>query len=363
MRAMRLQVFLATIVAAAVTIALAACGGDDEASEEAGAGDAGGTTTVRFLTPLPESVYFYPLFVGENLGYFEDEGVEVELLPASEDVPLSAFVANGDADVAAPGASEILQGLAGGADYEVVYDYYTRSAENIVVPEDSDIQSFEEVEGLIVGLSSDEDRAFLRSALADVGLDVESLESTPVVGTSGPVVADAIREDKIDAYSGALSDFAALDANGIPVRDITPEALATTPAASFIVAPDLIEDEGDALGGFMRAWAKATYVGLANREVVEMMAREAVPEEWRPEDVGEAALDVSIDYQTPTGDTLGELQPDVWEQTQEQLLDSGELEEPTPIEELLNDQFISEANDFERSEVERDAEEWLQENG
>lgn len=360
---MRLRRFLMVVAAAVVSTALAACGGEDDSDEADGGGAEGGTTTVRFLTPLPESVYFYPLFVGENLGYFEDEGVEVELLPASEDVPLSAFVANGDADVAAAGASEILQGLAGGADYDVVYDYYTRSAENIVVPEDSDIQSFEEVEGLVVGLSSDEDRAFLRSALAEVGLDVESLESTPVVGTSGPVVADAIREATIDAYSGALSDFAALEASGIPVRDITPGALATTPAASFIVAPDVIEEKGDALAGFMRAWAKATYVGLANREVVEMMAREAVPEEWRPEDVGEAALDVSIDYQTPAGDTLGELQPDVWEQSQEQLLDSGELEEATPIEELLNDQFITEANDFERSEVEQDAEEWLEENG
>lgn len=355
----RVRLLMVALFVAVLGLAIGACGGDDDD----GGGSSGGTETVSFITPLPESVYFYPYFVAENLGYFEDEGVEIELLPASEDIPLTAFVDNGEADVAAAGASEILQGLTGGADYDVVYDYYTRSAENLVVPEDSDIQSAEDLDGRVVGLSSDEDRAFLRSALAEVGLDPGSLEGTPKVGTSGPVVADAIREGTIDAYSGALSDFAALEASGISLRDITPGALATTPAASFVAAPDIVTDKQEALEGFMRAWAKATYVGIANRDVVEVMAKEAVPEEWRPEDVGQAALDVAIDYQTPVNDDFGEVLPDVWEATQEQLLASGELEGETDIESMLDGQFIEGVNDFDRDEVAQDAEEWLEQNG
>jgi NitT/TauT family transport system substrate-binding protein len=358
-RMQRLRVLMMAAVMAAAALVLGACGGDDDESDVS----TGGTETVKLIQPLPESVYFYPYFVGQNLGYFEEEGVEVELLPASEDVPLTAFVANGDADVAAAGASEVLQGLGEGADYDVVYDYYTRSAENIVVPEDSEILSAEELEGATIGLSSDEDRAFLQSALAEVGLDPESLAGTPKVGTSGPVVADAIRNGDIDAYSGALSDFAALEASGIGVRDITPGALATTPAASFVVTPEVVSDKQEALEGFMRAWAKATYVGIANRDVVEIMAKEAVPEEWRPEEVGQAALDVAIDYQTPVNEDFGEVLPDVWAETQAQLLASGELMQETDVESMLDDQFIAAANDFDREEVEQDAAEWLEANG
>lgn len=348
-----------------LALGVSACGGDDEsdsASTGGGGSEGGEMTTIKFIQPLPESVYFYPLIVGKELGYFEAEGVNVELLPASEDVPLSAFVSNGDADIAAAGAAEVLQGLAEGAEYDVIYDYYTKSAENLVVPEDSPIQSAEELEGKTVGLSSDEDSSFLQASLDAAGLERGDLAGTPKVGTSGPIVADAIRNDKIQAYSGALSDFAALEASGIPVRDITPEELARTPAASFIAAPGVLEEKSEAIEGFLRAWAKATHAGVANREAVEQMARAAVPEEWRPEKIGEAALDVSIDYQTPVNDIYGELQPDVWDQAQQQLFETDELAEEVEVDAFLDDRFIEEANNFDHDEVKTDTDEWLEQN-
>ena len=39
-------------------------------------------TTVNLINPLPRSANFYPLVVGEALGYFAEEGVEVNLLPS-----------------------------------------------------------------------------------------------------------------------------------------------------------------------------------------------------------------------------------------------------------------------------------------
>ena len=57
-------------------------------------------TTVNVINPLPRSTNFYPLVVGEALGYFAEEGVEVNLLPSDTSIPYVAFVQNGQADVA-----------------------------------------------------------------------------------------------------------------------------------------------------------------------------------------------------------------------------------------------------------------------
>lgn len=360
----RLRVPLIGAVAIAAALTIAACGGDDDNGGDPTTGEAGGgTETITFIQPIPESLYFYPLTVGRELGYFEQEGVEVELLPASEDLPLNAFVSNGDADIAAVGASELFNGLDQGEEYLVIYDEYTRSAESLVVPEDSELQSADELEGQVVGLSTDEDRAFMRAVLGEVGLDPDAPSATPVVGTSGPIVANAIRNGDIDAYSGAIIDFAALEANGITVRDITPSALASTPAASFIALPEVASEKAEAITGFLRAWAKATYVGIVNRDVVEMIMRQTIPEEWRPEAVGQAALDISIEYQTPPGDVFGELRPDAWAASEDQLFAVGEVDEVIPVEDFLDDQFIGPANDWDREEVQADAEQWLEENG
>lgn len=349
---------------ASTALALAACGGDDASSASGGEGSSAataGSTKIRFLQPIPKTVYFYPLFVAEELGYFEDEGVEVELKSGSQDIPLPAFVSNGDADIGAAGGSQVLQALTKGADFDVFFDYYTKSAEGMVVAADSPIQSMSDMAGKTLGLGSQEDTAIAKAALTLAGIDPKSVKQ-PIVGTSGPTVAKAIKDGKIDAYSGALSDFAALQAAGIELREITPQELTTRPAASFIARPEFLEKHRAATEGFLKAWAKATYVGMVNKDVVEAMARKAVPEEWTKEKVGKAALDVAVDYQTPTGDQFGELLPDAWQSDMKVLLDAGELEKDVDITSRLNDAFIAAANDWDHSEVEADVERWASEN-
>jgi ABC-type nitrate/sulfonate/bicarbonate transport system substrate-binding protein len=96
-----------TGLAVAGAMTLAACGGGDGGDSGNGSGD--DVVTIDFLQPLPKSMAFYPLFVGEQLGYFEEEGIEVNLLP-SGDVPATVIVPTGQADIGATAASFISRG-------------------------------------------------------------------------------------------------------------------------------------------------------------------------------------------------------------------------------------------------------------
>jgi NitT/TauT family transport system substrate-binding protein len=348
---------IAAVVASVAMIGtgVTACGGDDDDD----GGEAGGESlgTVTYAQPTPPSLLFYPPLVAEELGFFEEEGVEARLAPAAEEIPMTAFIETGDADIALADLDEIVVGIDRGGDYDVVFDPQHSATEGTVVPADSPTQSFDELAGQTVGLASEENTAIFEAQLEAAGLSADEVE-TVVVGTSGPTVANAINDGTIDAYTAAVSDFTALQANEIELRNITPPELARLPGNPMMVSPETLETNRDALVGFLRAWAKAQYVGFVNRDVVEQIVREQVPEEWRNEEVGEAALTEAIKLFQPEGEEIGALRSDVWENGQELLAGVGIIKETVPVEEILNDELIAEINDFDRAEVEQAAEDY-----
>ena len=128
------------------------------------------------------------------------------------------------------------------------------------------------------------------------------------------------------------------------------------------VLPGTLEEKRDAIVGFLRAWTKGQYVGQVNREVVEQIAREKVPAEWRNEASGEAALDLAISLdgarrsradRRPAPRCLGHRGRTCW-------CGAGVIEEGDTIDvqEALNDSLIEEINDWDRAEVEAAAEEY-----
>ncbi len=210
------------LVLAAAALAVAGCGGDDD--EGSGGGDqaaqAGGE--IVYSLPTPPSLLFYPTLVAEELGFFEEENVQPDLAPAAEEIAATAFLDNGDADVAFADVDEIILARAKGGQHEVIFSPQHTNTAGIVVPEDSAIQDINGVEGQTVGLESEESTRFLDAMLDAAGVSKDSVE-TAVVGTSGPLVAKTFADDKIQAYVGNASDFTALEANDVPLRNITPD--------------------------------------------------------------------------------------------------------------------------------------------
>lgn len=337
----------APLTAATTPAATPVTAADEEAQGE--------TTTVTLLSPVPPSVFFFPAFVGEELGFFADEGIELQYESIGEGVSMTSLLVNGRADIAAPGATEVFQGLNAGQDYDVIYDYYTQAVEGIVVPADSDVQSIEDLSGVTVGLAGDEVRSLLSFSLDTVGLSLDDV-TTANVGTSGAVIANAFESGDIDAFVGGVLDFASLQVAGIELRDITPEKVGAVPGSSFAVTPRRAEELGDALPAFLRAWSKALHVGLNDPELVEEIMREVSPEEWEDPEVGAATLDVALTLQDQGPEDYGSLDKEAWQVGIEQALVAGDIEEELSTEEFLDDQYLEAANDFDRAQAEAAAE-------
>ena len=350
---------LAVMAAGVIAIGVG-CGDDDDDGGGGGGGDGGGTQEIVYNLPTPPSALFYPTLVAEELGFFEEEGVSPKLAPAAEEISATAFLDNGDADVSFADVDEIILARSKGGEHTAIFSPQHTNTAGIVVPDESDIQDISGVEGQKVGLESEESTRFLAAMLESAGVDPESVD-TAVVGTSGPLIAKTLEDGEIQAYVGNASDFTALSANDVALRNITPEDAAAIDGNPMAVLPATLEEKREAIVGFLRAWAKGQYAGQVNREVVEQIAREKVPAEWRNEASGEAALDLAITLMEPDDpERIGDVREEVWGTAQDFLVSAGVVPEDETIEisDALDDSLIEEINDWDRAEVEAAVEEY-----
>lgn len=318
-------------------------------------------TTVNMINPLPRSTVFYPLVVGEALGYFAEEGVEVNLLPSDTSIPYVAFIQNGQADLSMLDQTETLTAVLAGAKINTVYEVMQNAPEGIAVLAGGDYGSMADLAGSTVGLVSDRDRAFLQAALDVAGQSIDDV-STVVLGESGPVLAGAIKGGDVSAIAGSVFDWAGLQAAGIELDLITPPELLASPANTFAMNSDMIEPKREAMEGFLRAWSKGMYASVGNAEMVEKMLRAAVPEEWENDAAGKSLLDGVMPMNTSSTPRLGDLQSDVWAAIQPRLVSSGAISEKVDVADFLNDTYIDAANDFDKSEVDGEVAAWKADN-
>jgi NitT/TauT family transport system substrate-binding protein len=315
-------------------------------------------TTVTVIKPTPRSAVFFPLVVGEALGYFADEGITVNLLPSDTSIPYVAFVQNGQADLAMLDPNETINAVLAGANINTVYEVMQNAPEGIAVLKGGNYKSMDDLVGTTVGLVSDRDRAFLQAAMDISGHSIDDVQ-TVVLGESGPTLAAAIRDGSVSAISGSVFDWAALVANGIEIDTVTPDELLASPANTLAINADMIEDKRAAMEGFFRAWSKGMYVGKVNPDAVEAMLRKGVPEEWEVEAAGMGLFQGVLPMNISTTERLGDMQPDVWTSVQPRMVSSGAIANEVDVTTFLNDTYIAAANDFDRAKVEADAAAWL----
>lgn len=317
-------------------------------------------TTLKVLTPLPRHTAWYPLIAGEELGYFEAEGVKVELIPGG-DLPATAFLDNGNADVASLDPTEVLNAHQRGLDFDVVYEVMHGAIEGIFVPQASDAETLADLKGTTIGIVGESDRPLLISALGHVGL-TEGDVTVAVLGESAPLLANSLQNGRVSGVVGAVSDLVAIRSQGVDVKNLLPPEMSEAPANSYAMRADKVEEMEELMNGFLRAWAKGAYAGQSDPKAVAAMTKKIAPENWVREDLGMLFLENAVDLHTPDGENYGALRPEIWTGVQEEMVASGQLDQVIETSEFLDDRFIGPANDFDRAQVDADVKAWADAN-
>src|SRR5690606_29739365 len=113
---------------------------------------------------------------------------------------------------------------------------------------------------------------------------------TVVIGDSAALLVNQLRNGTIQAYAGGSNETAALEANNIPLRHLTPLEISQQPGNSMVVWGPRKEEIREAIAGFLRAYSKAATAALLDIEAVAAMSKQFVPEQWENPDQGQAIL-------------------------------------------------------------------------
>jgi len=308
------------------------------------------------------SCVVYGAHVADEMGIYKDADVQVNFVSPADQIPAVAFLSNGGADLVMLDPNEIYAAATAGQDTSLIYEVMQQEAANVAVRADSDITSLEDLKGKTIGLASDRDTATTAIALYTVGLTIDDV-NTVVVGDSGPVVARALRDGEVDAFTGGPEDMAGIDAAGVPLRYITPLLVSQSVGNTFAVWDDRAEEKREVITKFLRGISMANLATLIDPKAAASMCRARLPEEWEDPSVGWGIFNLAIQkLALKRTKQWGELQEDVWANYQQPLIELGQHPAFIDPSEFLDDSFIEGANDFTTLEVKQYINAWREAN-
>jgi NitT/TauT family transport system substrate-binding protein len=362
---------IATLLAC-VLFATACQGADSTAQDPAdGSSEANAVTegaavqaaSVTLMLPFQKSLSFWSSMLADELGYFEEENLEVAIEPSGGGTEALQQVIAGNADMALVAPAVILQSVAEGNDLVVPYTDKHGGLFSIVVPADSEIQRPEDLKGATVGITdfAGGEVPMVRAILGRAGLTVDQDVTLVTVGEGNPATFQALEDGRIDAYGASWSDFIPLMGLGMELREVTYPELSGIPSEVLVTTGDYFAENVDIVERVGRAMAKASYFATQADDETLALMRELAPEDHEDTDLARLALGIwydIADYPQDNGEyVFGQHDPAAWEELEAVLAEHADLSTDVDVDSVLDDSLVSAFNDFDHEAVTQQAEE------
>ncbi|MGH3704179.1 MAG: ABC transporter substrate-binding protein [Agromyces sp.] len=161
-------------LAVSAALVLTACSGSGDGSD--GASGSGDLTSVKLqLQWLPQG-QFAGYFAAVDQGYFEEEGLDVEIIPSGGDIVPQDALANGDVDYAIAWVPKVLGSIEQGANLTNIAQIFQKSGTLQVSWADSGIDSVADFEGKKIGSWGFGNEWEIFAAMAAEGLDSSTVQ-------------------------------------------------------------------------------------------------------------------------------------------------------------------------------------------
>ncbi|MEP9380511.1 ABC transporter substrate-binding protein [Aquabacter sp. CN5-332] len=331
------------------------------------AADAQQLRKITFLVPTTViSEAFSPFLVAKYMGYFKDEGLDVNLIASGGSNASAIGVSSGAGDLGAASPAQSIVGMQDGTlDIKYVYDLYYGSIWATSVMKDSPIKSFKELKGKKIGVTAMGSAGITYGeALArEAGLDKTDVSFISV--GAGAQAMTSLRQGLVDALIFSSEATAKFEVAGLPLRYLPMSGgFATFPDASIVAKQEMIAKEPKVISGFARAVAKGYVFTMANPEAAVRISWKLVPEAepkvGTPEEILKGGIAVNLKrmeiWSSPeTNGVYGLFVAKSWDDLVTYLVDTGVLKQKVPTSRIFTNDFIKDANDFDRAAVQAQA--------
>jgi NitT/TauT family transport system substrate-binding protein len=339
----------------------------------AGTRDLAALEKVRFGTGSRISLTSAPLTMAMGMGFFKQEGFEVEVFPfKGGSGVLVPQIANKSVDLGYPTMDLIIIARQPGRDYlplKFFYNVTRASIYEVVVLESSPYKKLSDLKGTTVGVgaltwgSIPIAKAFFKEEGIEVGKDVQFI----AVGMRAAAY-QALTSGKIAALYLFDVPHADLEFRGTKIRRLPLKEKYTILASNGLMAhEDTIKNRGDLLARFGRAYAKGTVACEANPPAAVKMLWKYYPERKPTQGTEEEKIAHGVTLLStrlkrllafPAGAprNFGGFPAQMWKAYVDALYAGGQIStRDIPIDTLYTNEFVREFNKFDTDAVVRAA--------
>jgi len=220
-----------------------------------------------------------PFAVATKLGWFKQEGIEVEIVPLPGSTDCVKIIATKEVPIALPSVEPLAILRPQGVRAKFFYTAYQTNTYGIAVPADSPIQKHADLKGKTIGVTNMSSAGVIiaRAQAAAAGLNPDT-DITIVVAGEGAQPAVMLKNKQVDALSQFDTQYALTEIAGVKLRLLDTSAIARHPANGFIALDETIKNQRKDLIALGRAYAKGEVFAIANPEAAVRMVYEVFPQ-------------------------------------------------------------------------------------
>ncbi|MFC2039728.1 ABC transporter substrate-binding protein [Chloroflexota bacterium] len=299
--------------------------------------------------------------IAEDQGYFDEEGLTVEVTFVEGSPMAAQMLVSGQADITWVGCAPTLNAYGAGYPMVSFLNVGSKFVFEVVVKEDSPITAWtaDQIKGKVIGVSNlaGGEMPMLYGAIKTVGLVPNEDVIFKEIGEGQPLTFQQLEENEVDMYSSALSDVARLESAGMKLRRVNPEGIEVFPFNTMVTLRPYFEENKDVCARFARAVAKSFFWFYNNPEGACNISSKYLPDVivGYEEDIiyfyNKLFIEVS---QPPIGTMWGYHSYSGWDDYQRYLLKAGNVDPDEPItftevqdiSKIIDDSIVKDALNF-----------------
>lgn len=310
--------------------------------------------------------------VAQELGYFTDENLTVDVVNADGSVAAIQAIASGSGDVTAADAGAILAGAQSNVGVSAIGGLVQNWPWQIATLPGSDIKSPEDLKGANIGVislasgSAPFARAFVNSGGLDAATDVNLL---PVgVGAQAQSALESGQVDVLALYSQA---YAVLENEGMKLNYLeNTDAFDGLRSITFAASAAAVDAESDVYARFLRAAYKAMLFTAVNPEAAMQIGYKVFPQMLDGSSIDERldkdvnSLNAWMSTATPKDGEpedftdWGAISDSDWDATQDYMILAGQLTAKQDVDTVWISSLLEDANAFDSAAVIEQAKAW-----
>ena len=300
----------------------------------------------------------YPYWIGKKMGYFD--GLDAEMQPGPSDGTATVkFVDVGQADMGFPSPGVFSFALENGMDLVSVFHMGARDTFSFAFRKGEGSSDLKQLEGKTILLGSAAWQAITDPLLATQGVDISKINYVEAGWPTWGTALAAGQGDAALSWEGLRAEWIA---TGLDFEYWLGVQHSNLPANTFVIRrADLADPERKAfLEQYLRGWAKGLEFGYHNPRAAVEAVFEAFP--TLASNLGPQLGTTSILQQINVfrGDMenregWGSHDMASWQSFFDSIHDIGQISSPVKAEDVVTNELIGPANDFDHDEVKAEA--------